>query len=120
MRHSQPKSIARRIADVMVDRASRGCTLADLLDEGFSQDDITRYGTEAETLARKAFVRQAHADATDQLAREDIEGAARNILVSIPASDLCQIWQGLRDGNACTPIEATLRLSQAFAEEVAP
>lgn len=109
-----PKSIARRIADVMIDRATRGCTLADLLDEGFTEEEINTHSAEAEKLARKDFVRQAYSDATDQLAREDVEGGERNILVAIPVADLCHLWQGLRTDSST--VEATLRLKQAYRE----
>jgi hypothetical protein len=121
---SESRSVADRIADVMVDRATRGCTLNDLLDEGFTQDEITAHGAEAEAHARKRFMRQSCDDATeaatDDLAREEVEHTRRTILVSIPAAELCQIWQGLRAGSSCSPIEATLRLTQAYGGEVAP
>jgi hypothetical protein len=48
------------------------------------------------------------------LAREDVEGGERNILVSIPVMDICQVWQALRGESA--PVEATLRLKHAFSE----
>lgn len=110
-----PKPIARQIADVMIDRASRGCTLDDIRDEtNLSLDEINAHLADAEKLARGEFVRQAHADATDELAREDVEGGERNILVSIPVMDICQVWQALRGESA--PVEATLRLKHAFSE----
>lgn len=124
---SKVEAIARAMISL---NATGGATRDRLIEEhGFSGLDLDMYGPAARRRANEMFVRKdgvadpyarAIAAATDDLAREDVEGTRRTLLVRVPAADLCQLWAGLRS-EGCSPREATLRVSAAFlAEGVAP
>ncbi|WP_127142868.1 hypothetical protein [Pelagibacterium montanilacus] len=111
-------NIIARMADACRDMGPNFATRDRLRDEyGFSDLEIDLYGVGARTRANADFVRQAHEAAQDDLAREDVEGTRRTLLVSIPVADICQAWQGLRSGAGCSTLEATARIVESFDTE---
>lgn len=127
------RSVVDRMADDMIETNAYGGAFREaMMAKGWSALDLDVYGARARRRANERFNRKDDADidearaaeaepyqravdgAQDDLAREAVEGTNRTLLVAVPVSDLCQLWQGLRDGAACSTVEATLRLEQVF------
>lgn len=120
------RKIIERMARAMLETNAYGGAFREaLIERGFTALDLDMYGAQARQRANEIFIRKDHVEnpydqaiaaAQDDLAREEVEGTRRTLLVKVPTADLCQLWQGLRIGAGCSPVEATLRVTAAFAE----